>query len=128
MASNVPANQFEKLFGTHLHPSFLFSGRKVAPKMNLAKLYLDSHLSESDWCGLVLQFGSVYARKSASRNEVGGNGLRVGSTNARTHKPNAPFGSCGPGAGTRGENLIKILGPLLGLSCPFVRRSPETLI
>jgi hypothetical protein len=58
----APANQFEKRFGTHLHPIFLCSGRKVVPKVNFAKLYLDSHRSESDWCGLVVQFGPVYAQ------------------------------------------------------------------
>ena len=40
----------------------LCSGRKVVAKVNSAKLYLDSHLSESDWCGLVIQFGPVYAQ------------------------------------------------------------------
>ena len=58
----VPANQFERRFGTHLHPIFLCSAREVAPKVHFAKLYLDSHLSESDWCGLVVQFGPVYAQ------------------------------------------------------------------
>ena len=58
----VPADQFERRFGTHLHPIFLCSAREVAPKVHFAKLYLDSHLSESDWCGLVVQFGPVYAQ------------------------------------------------------------------
>ena len=58
----VPANQSERRFGTHLHPILLSSGRRVCPKVNSAKLYLDSHLSESDWCGLVVQFGPAYAQ------------------------------------------------------------------
>ena len=44
----APANQFERRFGTHLRPLALCSGQKVVPKVNFAKLYLDSHLSESD--------------------------------------------------------------------------------
>ena len=62
MASNVLAKLFERPFGVHLHLIFLCSGRKAAPKGNFAKLYLDSHLSESDRCGLVVQFGPVYAQ------------------------------------------------------------------
>ena len=46
----VPANQSQRRFGTHLHPILLSSGRRVCPEVNSAKLYLDSHLSESDWC------------------------------------------------------------------------------
>jgi hypothetical protein len=63
----VPANQFERRFGTHLHPIFLCSAREVTPKVHFAKLYLDSHLSESDWCGLVVQFGPVYAQNLAKK-------------------------------------------------------------
>ena len=30
--------------------------------MTVSKSDLDLHLSESDWCGLVVQFGPVYAQ------------------------------------------------------------------
>ena len=46
----------------HTSTQFFFPrAEKVIPKVNFGKLYLDSHLSESDWCGLVVQFGPVYA-------------------------------------------------------------------